>query len=1055
MNLTFDTIKESMEDSEIYLKGEQLYNDNKIVSFDIDKTFDTNIYLVNASILDNNTYYEVNIAINKNDDTITGSSCNCDSNICSHIIAVLLKVKDNLVSNVDMDAPVKMEQSLINLVKTYEDKIIYTSLANSYTMGVNIEAMMTLKLGCYINLSFKVGNNKAYKIKNLRNFIDAIKTRENVTYGNDLSFVHDINNFNMQARRIINFISEHLDDNLYYNDILPTDNASITLKKESVESFKALSLDKITFINDNIVSSLEIKYENPHLVLNINSIDDDSYSMSLLDYNYNIIKGFKSNIILYKNMLYCTSENFSDNTTQLLLYFLQNKEPLLIDKKYLAKLYTSIILTIEGDIEVVGDINEFILPTLNIKVYIDAVNQDTISTKLIFDYDGKMFNGLINIDSYNSRNYAQEHTIISILRNYLTRIDQKEGIGYIEHSIDKIYDFINNGLHILRNKVEIYTSKNFAKFKVKESSSFSLGVRIENNLLEIDINNDEYDINELKNILTAYRLKKDYYRLKDGSFVSLKDSLLQELSYVLDSLHIKTTQIEKHMKLPKYHALTFDKALNDTNLLFTSRQDSFKQVLKDIRTVTDSSYQVPDNLKNILRNYQKKGFRWLKTMSTYGFGGILADDMGIGKTIQVIALLQSHIIDNPNSINLVVCPTSLILNWEQEIDKFSDNIKTLIVSGTAQLRNKLISKSSEYNVIITSYDYLRKDYDKYKELEIDYFILDEAQYIKNHQTINAMSAKQINSKYKFALTGTPIENSLSELWSIFDFLMPNYLYTYDEFKQDFEIPIVKEKDQIALEELKKLVEPFILRRLKKDVLKELPEKVENTITINLNAKAKEIYTANRLSMYNELLNSGENRIMILSMLTKLRQICCDPQLVYSDFSETSSKVEASLELINRAKNSNKKVLLFSQFTSIFPILEQEFKRNNISFFKLTGSTSKIERSRLVSCFQNDDTNVFLISLKAGGTGLNLTSAEVVIHFDPWWNLSTQNQATDRAYRLGQHNNLQVYKLICKDTIEEKIMKLQELKSELSESIINSNQGVLTSMNKQDLLDLFK
>lgn len=447
-------------------------------------------------------------------------------------------------------------------------------------------------------------------------------------------------------------------------------------------------------------------------------------------------------------------------------------------------------------------------------------------------------------------------------------------------------------------------------------------------------------------------------------------------------------------------------------------------------------------------------------MAAYGFSGILADDMGIGKTLQVITLLEDEKLHNSDSLSLVVCPSSLILNWQSEIEKFSKTLTNIIISGTSDERRVAIMQCRDYDVVITSYDYLKRDIEAYEQLSFQYQIIDEAQYIKNHNTKNAISVKQIHAQHRFALTGTPIENSLAELWSIFDFLMPGYLYTYTYFKKQYELPIVKENDMGMLKELKRMVEPFILRRVKKDVLKELPEKVENTMLIELDEETRKLYMANVSLIRDDLHKSFKekgfenSKIMILSMLTRLRQLCCDPRLLYENYNGVGAKISACMEFIENCRESGKKVLLFSQFTSLLSLLEKELVRQDIPYYLLKGSTPKLQRQQLVNSFNSDDTPVFLISLKAGGTGLNLTSAEVVIHFDPWWNVSAQNQATDRAYRIGQHNNVQVVKLIAKDTIEEKIMQLQSLKQDLSDSIIHNNEGVITSMSKEELMDLF-
>ncbi|MFM1514649.1 DEAD/DEAH box helicase [Helcococcus ovis] len=405
--------------------------------------------------------------------------------------------------------------------------------------------------------------------------------------------------------------------------------------------------------------------------------------------------------------------------------------------------------------------------------------------------------------------------------------------------------------------------------------------------------------------------------------------------------------------------------------------------------------------------------------------------------------------------SLIICPASLVLNWESEFSKFSDINELLVIHGNKESRIEKIS-SIKNEIVITSYDYTKRDIDLYKEIEFDTFIIDEAQYIKNYKTKVTKAVKQIISEYKIALTGTPIENTLSELWSIFDFLMRGYLFKYEKFSNLLEKPIVLNNDENCKEKLKSMVEPFILRRLKSEVLNELPQKIEETYYVEQSEEEKKIYLSN-LMMVNKAISSKEdnNKIEILAMLTKLRQICIDPRLLYESVTDVSSKIKVSIELIQKSIENKEKVILFSNFTSVLDLLSQELNKINIDYYTLTGSTNKIMRKKLVDDFQSDDTPVFLISLKAGGTGLNLTKASVVIHIDPWWNLSAQNQATDRAYRIGQKNVVQVFNLITKDTIEEKIQKLQLSKKDLSDIFIENSKGSFANMSKEDLLELFK
>ena len=436
-----------------------------------------------------------------------------------------------------------------------------------------------------------------------------------------------------------------------------------------------------------------------------------------------------------------------------------------------------------------------------------------------------------------------------------------------------------------------------------------------------------------------------------------------------------------------------------------------------------------------------------------------------GKTIQILSVIVDYVQKNKEKrkASLVVSPSSLSLNWKNEAEKFANGLKTLVIRGSLAERKNKIKNIEKYDLVITSYDLLKRDIELYKEkdYQFKYVIADEAQYLKNSNTQNAKAVKQIKSETRYALTGTPIENSLAELWSIFDFIMPGYLFGYRKFKNTYETPIVKGEDEAAMSKLKMLIEPFVLRRNKKQVLKELPEKTVTVLDNEMGEEQRNIYLNYLIRAKQEIseqidLNGYEgSRMQILAALTRLRQICCHPSLFIKDYNEGSSKLEQCMEIVQEAVNGGHKILLFSGYTSMFEIIEKELKQSNINYFKLTGSTKVEERMRLVDEFnENPEIQVFLISLKAGGTGLNLTGADMVIHYDPWWNVSTENQATDRAYRIGQRNNVQVYKLITKNSIEEKIYKLQERKAKLADEMLDTKTKFVSKLSKEEIMELF-
>ncbi|WP_346980907.1 DEAD/DEAH box helicase, partial [Clostridium perfringens] len=539
-----------------------------------------------------------------------------------------------------------------------------------------------------------------------------------------------------------------------------------------------------------------------------------------------------------------------------------------------------------------------------------------------------------------------------------------------------------------------------------------------------------------------YRTKKVYLDLEDPGIVNFLN-LLEDLG--LENIKDNEVYIDKSK------VLYIQEKLKDRNLSFIKGGNVLQEIVGKLLNKEFKRKLVPKALNAELRPYQKEGFKWINEITDLGFGGVLADDMGLGKTIQIIAFLLSQ----KKSKSIVVVPTSVIYNWMDEFEKFAPSIRIGLVHGSKSKRDKVLrdfkrglgikieeenlkEKSYEkYDVLLTTYGTLKNDEKAYENLSFDYCIIDEAQNIKNPAAQATLSVKNIKSRCNIALTGTPIENNLMELWSIFDFVMPGYLFTKERFRERFIL------DESNLSELKSLITPFILRRLKEDVLSELPEKLEKKYLVEMKGKQKQLYSfyvkaiKNQLNENKSSEKSGRDKINLFAYLTKLREICLDPSLVVPNYTGESSKLTVVKEIVKDASESGKKILLFSQFTSVLKKIEEDFKKEDISYLYLDGGTSAKDRVERVKKF-NEDSNikVFLISLKAGGVGLNLTSASVVIHFDPWWNPAVEDQATDRAHRFGQENKVEVIKLVAKDTIEEKIVLMQEDKRELIQSLMD-------------------
>lgn len=559
--------------------------------------------------------------------------------------------------------------------------------------------------------------------------------------------------------------------------------------------------------------------------------------------------------------------------------------------------------------------------------------------------------------------------------------------------------------------------------------------------MKLDI--EGVDSNEYRDIFSSYKNNNRLYRMKNGAYLDLKDNALEQAFKLIDILNIYNDF--DNMKIPNNKAIYLEKLIEEEDLSFVNGSKYVSNVVKKFDKVKSKNYEVPKDLNATLRDYQVSGFEFFKTLSDYQFGGILADEMGLGKTIQTIAFLLS----NKDKKSIVITPTALIYNWKNELEKFAPTLKVGLLHAAKSEREKILDNIDNYDVILTTYTTYKNDIDKYKNINFDYCIIDEAQNIKNPDAIITKAIKNVNAKVKFALTGTPIENNLMELWSIFDFIMPGYLYNKSKFKSIF---VNNDKNII---ELKNLIKPFILRRTKKEVIAELPDKIEQKIIIDLEKEHKRAYKGYVNLITRKIKENNQDNITVFSYLTKLRQLCLSPELMVKNYQGKNSKLDVLINIIN--DSSDEKILVFSQFTKVLEVIGKRLNEENISYSYLDGKTSAKDRVKLVEEFNTNNNKVFLISLKAGGTGLNLTSANIVVHFDPWWNPAVEDQASDRAHRIGQKNVVNVIKLIAKDTAEERVINLQETKKELIEDVINGNldnSSTLKNLSKDDIIDLF-
>ncbi|MFX3632699.1 MAG: SNF2 helicase associated domain-containing protein [Candidatus Pristimantibacillus sp.] len=706
-----------------------------------------------------------------------------------------------------------------------------------------------------------------------------------------------------------------------------------------------------------------------------------------------------------------------------------------------------------GSVHIAQAVSERIMHTpLKAKLYLDRV-KDRLLAGLEFQYGDIVINPLEGTEQKRGtdrilmRDGNQERMILELMEQ--GEFAKTEG-GYIMADEDGEYEFLYHILPQLEKLAGIYATS-AVKTRIF-TGHVPPKARIEwderTNWLDFKFDIDGFPESEIRSLLKSLEEKRKYYRLPGGALMPLETAEFQEIIRFMNASGLHNIDIKgithRLSVVNALHLIDSDRHSNTIKL-----GKSFRQLLDNMRNPDNLDFNIPSSIEPILRDYQKYGFGWFKTLAHYHFGGILADDMGLGKTLQSIAFILSELneIRSQRLPAIIVCPASLVYNWRNELRKFAPEIRAIIVDGTKEERNRLLKDVSQVDVVITSYPLLRRDALQYAKQTFHTLILDEAQFFKNHTTQTAQAVKRLEAQYRFALTGTPVENSLDELWSIFNVVFPELF------------PNLKVFNDLSRETVAKRIRPFLLRRLKSDVLKELPEKIESLQATELLPDQKKLYVAYLAELQQETLKHlndkdfQKNRIRILAGLTRLRQLCCHPALFVEGYTGSSAKFEQLLDMIEECRSAGKRMLIFSQFTEMLGIIKRELGYQGVPYFYLDGQTPTSERVELCNQFNDGERDIFLISLKAGGTGLNLTGADTVILYDLWWNPAVEQQAADRAHRIGQKKVVQVIRLVTQGTVEDKMYELQQKKKNLIDEVIQPGQEALSSLTEQDIREI--
>lgn len=1084
MGFTLDSIRNKTPDSAVLTKGRRIAEDGLAVLSEVISAWkgEAEIKGIVTADADGEKSQGTETRLVVSDGNIKAFSCkSCGSpknGMCVHACATAFTYYRSLYQNT------AMRTSTSAVMKSTMDAYVKHGIA--YVMRKE-EGSVTLvpKLsfaGGIPGMEFRLGNDRQeYVIADLAEFHERMKKEEVTEYGKHLTFKHTLWSFDTYSRKLAELLLAAIEQEISVYQSYNQGRSRDSFKQRDLKLSRSYMTEILEFLDGNAVEvefedktkgNVIIRKENPHLSLRVRETLLGGYSIELKE-PVTAFMGSDRLFVCTDSAFYICDKEYTESMGLLIPKMsraLYREEDFAISRRDMPIFCGHVLPVIKRYMEVdTGrlSIEEFQPQKVEAGFRFDMGENNEVICEETLSYGDFQFNPLKggSVPVGICRDYPQEYRLKNMIEEYFGTPPDDSG-RFIVKTEGEIYRLLEEGIPLFMEAGNVYVSESFKSMRVVAPPRVAVGARISsNNMLELDIDFDNFDRSELKGLLESYRLRKKYYRLKNGDFVRLEDNSLAVISELADSFGLEgeaDVLAGKSIAIPKYRALYLETLLNRDSEIHFNRDRSLRQLIREMKEMADSDYEVPESLKDILRKYQRTGYRWLKTLSENGFGGILADDMGLGKTLQIITLLLAdkekntdNRLDKPA---LIVCPASLVYNWENEIRRFAPSLSALVISGTADEREHLIANNRDKEVLITSYDSLRRDLNCYLELEFSYQVIDEAQFIKNPATQTAKSVKDIKADARFALTGTPIENRLGELWSIFDYLMPGFLYTYTKFRSDLENPIVRDGDRIALKRLQDMIRPFVLRRLKKDVLRDLPEKQETVVYSKMEGEQLKLYRANVAQFKEDLLGMSREdfaakRMHVLARLMRLRQICCDPSLCYEDFTDNSAKLDTCIELVKDAVEAGHKILLFSQFTSMLERIAKRLAEEEISFFTLTGDVPKEKRVKLAEEFNSDDTQVFLISLKAGGTGLNLTGADIVIHYDPWWNAAVMNQATDRAHRIGQQHRVNVYSLIAKDSIEEKILKLQEDKKDLAEQVVSEDVARLSSFSKEELLKL--
>lgn len=1013
--------------------------------------------------------YEVRVFFFEDEDVEATCECKAYTSYytCKHIAAVLIAIREKALEELAPKLAEKGKRAQTGLPN--QDRMFAVSLFEAFRQRQENRGGQDLKkpLQVHYNLhlqsilgskslgiELKLGENYPYVIKNIRDLLDHI--RKNQAYRITKKFTYDPSEhtFSEHDRQIFQLLQRSYEQEQFYEqqwnsseqkilkvapalvqDLLPLleqQQAKVTERGEEV--------GVVQYQDEFPDLSFYVSEERGHFHMHMNHIKDYDY---LADYH-----------LLYKQSAFYPVDQEKEEVIRTLYTIL----PYNSNGNHTVSHHDmeGIVSYVLPELETIANVNldksakdKIVQQPLRAETYLDF-QQWTLTINVKFHY------GELTIDPFNEkptanqtivrRDRQKEQQIMQIIETAEFKFDGE--MVYIEDE-DQLDQFLYQFLPKLKDLSEVYLSSGVRSLLENQHHELQTSVELESDGSWLDINFaiEGISSDDVTEALKAVIERKKYFRLSDGALMALTSDSFTRFQKLVDDLDLSARDLEDNQfQVSTARSLQVEDALQPTD---AERNQLFTELVDRLKSPQSFEIDPPEGLEADLRPYQLTGFRWMKMLSHYGLGGVLADDMGLGKTIQTITyLVDEKEKGNMTTPAIIITPASLVYNWKKEMEKFAPQLSVQILSGDPAMRQEALTSATDKDIWITSYPLLRQDINAYKEQKFHAMILDESQAIKNETTKTAVAVRSIKAKHRFALSGTPIENSLQELWSLFRTIMPGFFTSKKKFTQ------------LKPEKISLMTRPFILRRMKTEVLDELPDKIDTVQYSELTREQKEVYLAYLERIQDDIQETiatkgiQRGKIEILAGLTRLRQICCHPSLFLENYEGQSGKMEQLKELTRELKEGGHRLLIFSQFSSMLTLMHNELAKEGLDAFYLDGSTKSEKRMEMVESFNAGEKDAFFISLKAGGTGLNLTGADTVILYDLWWNPAIEEQAAGRAHRIGQEKVVQVIRMISEGTIEERIYQLQQKKRDLVDQIIQPGESMLTSLSEKEIKQLF-